>query len=77
MGYPTFGDKIMPGQMPVIWKREWADFICRLQGTWALKNMEREWPDLCLGQKECRRVKVKKLRYLMALVMVPHSHKCE
>jgi len=42
MGCPNFGDKIMPGQMLVIWEREWADFICRLQATWPLKNTERE-----------------------------------
>jgi len=42
MGCPTFSDKIMTGQMLVIWEKEWADFISRLQGTWPLKNMERE-----------------------------------
>jgi len=41
------------------------------------KHGKRERTDLCLGQKECRRVEVKKLRYLIALLMVPHSHKCE
>jgi hypothetical protein len=42
MGCPIFSDKIKPGQMLVIWEREWADIIHRLQATWPPKNMERE-----------------------------------
>jgi hypothetical protein len=42
MGCPIFADKIMPGQMLVIWEREWADLIRRLQATWPIKNMKRE-----------------------------------